>query len=104
MTWSDSRLTLTHRLILSTGYWSTFSETTSASYCYGLGLTARTVSGLRVGTNPHTNEGIVLIHPLWDQNPTNYRPEVKTAVAHLKAEGLTPTLRSLLRAVRFPYE
>ena len=89
---------------LSTSYWSTFSETISASYFHGLGLTARTVSGLRVGANPHTNEGIVLIHPLWDPNPANYRPEVAAAVAHLEAEGLTPTLRSLLRAVRFPYE
>ena len=89
---------------LSTSYWSTFSETISASYFHGLGLTARTVSGLRVGANPYTNEGTILIHPLWDQNPANYRPEVKAAVDHLQGEGLTPTLRSLLRAVRFPYE
>src|SRR6185437_5919965 len=89
---------------LSTSYWSTFSATISANYLSGLGLTARTVSGLRVGVNPHTNEATVLIHPLWDQNPANYRPEVAAATAQIEAEGLTLRFRSLLRAVRFPYE
>jgi hypothetical protein len=89
---------------LSTSYWATFSDTIAANYFGGLGLTPRTVSGLRVGVNPHTGEAIILIHPLWDQNSANYRPEVAAAVAQVEAEGLTPKLRSLLRAVRFPYE
>lgn len=89
---------------LSINYWATFSDTIAAAYFGGLGLTQRTVSGLRVGVNPYTSEAIVLIHPLWDQNPANYRPEVAAAVAQIEAEGLTPKLRSLLRAVRFPYE
>jgi hypothetical protein len=76
----------------------------STTYFGGLGLSARSVAGLRVGVNPHTNEAIILIHPLWDQNSANYRPEVAAAVAQIGAEGLTPKLRSLLRAVRFPYE
>jgi hypothetical protein len=89
---------------LSISYWATLSDTIAATYFGGLGLTARTVSGLRVGVNPYTNEGMVLIHPLWDQSPANYRPDVAAAVAQIEADGLTPTLRSLLRAVRFPYE
>ena len=80
-----------------------FSDTIAAAYFGGLGLTQRTVSGLRVGVNPYTSEAIVLIHPLWDQNSANYRPDVAAAVAQIEAEGLTPKLRSLLRAVRFPY-
>jgi hypothetical protein len=89
---------------LSTSYWSTLSDTASATYFGGLGLMARNVSGLPVGVNPLTNEAIILIHPLWDQNPANYRPDVAAAIAESEAEGLTPTLGSLLRAVRFPYE
>jgi DEAD/DEAH box helicase domain-containing protein len=89
---------------LSVNYWATFSDTIATAYFGGLGLTQRTVSGLRVGVNPYTSEAIVLIHPLWDQNSANYRPEVASAVAQIEAEGLTPKLRSLLRAVRFPYE
>jgi hypothetical protein len=69
-----------------------------------LGLTVREVAGLRVGVNTFTNEAIILIHPLWDENAANYRPEVAAAVAQAEAEGLTPKLRSVLRAVRFPYE
>jgi hypothetical protein len=92
------------RIDLSAGYWSTLADTTSATYFAGLGLAPRRVSGLHVGVNPHTNEAVILIHPLWDQNPANYRPEVAAAVAHTEADGLTPKLRSLLRAVRFPYE
>jgi DEAD/DEAH box helicase domain-containing protein len=89
---------------LSTSYWSTLSNSISQSYFDGLGLTPRIVSGLRVGVNPLTNEAIILVHPLWDQNSANYRPEVASAVAQTEAEGLMPKLRSLLRAVRFPYE
>jgi len=89
---------------LSAGYWSALGDTTSATYFGGLGLAHRRVSGLHVGVNPHTNEAVILIHPLWDQHPANFRPEVAAAVAQMEADGLTPKLRSLLRAVRFPYE
>jgi Lhr-like helicase len=89
---------------LSISYWSSLNETISANYFTGLGLVPRAVSGLRVGVNSLTNEAIILLHPLWDQNAANYRPEVGAAVAQIEAEGLTPKLRSLLRAVRFPYE
>jgi DEAD/DEAH box helicase domain-containing protein len=89
---------------LTGNYWSTLVERMAATYFGGLGLTARNVAGLRIGVNAFTNEALILIHPLWDQNPSNYRPEVAAAVAQTEAEGLTPKLRSLLRAVRFPYE
>jgi len=89
---------------LSVSYWSTLADRIAATYFDGLGLTARFLGGLHAGVNPLTNEAILLIHPLWDQNPANYRPEVSAAMARLEAEGLTPRLRSLLRAVRFPYE
>lgn len=89
---------------LSGNYWSTLVERMAATYFGGLGLTVRNVAGLRVGVNTFTNEAIILIHPLWDQNAANYRPEVAAAVAQTEAEGLTTKLRSVLRAVRFPYE
>jgi hypothetical protein len=89
---------------LSVSYWSTLADRTAATYFEGLGLTARSVCGIHTGVNPLTSEAILLIHPLWDQNPANYRPEVSAAIARVEAEGLTPRLRTLLRAVRFPYE
>lgn len=89
---------------LSVGYWSALGDITSATYFGGLGLAHRRVSGLHVGVNPHTSKAVILIHPLWDQHPANFRPEVAAAVAQTEADGLTPQLRSLLRAVRFPYE
>jgi hypothetical protein len=89
---------------LSISYWAAFSDAISAAYFEGLDLTARRVSGLPVGVNSYTSEATILVHPLWDQNPANYRLDVAAAVAQIEAEGLTPKLRSLLRAVRFPYE
>jgi len=85
-------------------YWSTLVDRTAPTYFAGLGLVTRNVAGLRVGINSFTNEAIILVHPLWDRNPANYRPDVEAAVAQTEAQGLTPRLRSLLRAVRFPYE
>lgn len=91
-------------LDLTSNYWSTLVERMADGYFAGLGLAVRNVAGLRVGVNPFSNEATILVHPLWDQNPANYRPDVAAAVARTEAEGLTPKLRSVLRAVRFPYE
>jgi hypothetical protein len=89
---------------LASNYWSALVDRTAPTYFAGLGLIARDVGGLRVGVNTFTNEAIILVHPLWDRNPANYRADVAAAVAQIEAQGLTPRLRSLLRAVRFPYE
>jgi hypothetical protein len=95
---ADAAIDLTNR------YWSMLIDRVAPSYFSGLGLTERILGGLRVGVSTLTNQATIIIHPMWDQNPANYRPEVAAAIAQTEAQGLRPILRSILRVVRFPYE
>jgi hypothetical protein len=89
---------------LSCSYWSSLVMQTAGPYFAGLNLRHTTLSALEVGISAITNEAVILIHPLWDVEPANYRPEVAAAVSEAQRQGLTPTLRSVFHAVRFPYE
>lgn len=44
-----------------------------------------------------------MIHPLWDVAMSNFRPEVARAVREAERQNLKWQLRSIFRAVRFPY-
>lgn len=89
---------------LNCGYWSDLVASTAPSYFAGLNLASTTLGRLPAGVGAATNEAIVLTHPLWDHDPSNYRPEVAAAVSEAQNQGLTPILRSIFHAVRFPYE
>ena len=73
-------------------------------YFAGLNLTHRTFANLQAGVNAITNQASILVHPLWDSSSSNCREEIAAASAQAEREGLVPVLRSVLRAVRFPYE
>lgn len=85
-------------------YWNTLVQRTAAPYFQGLNYTQTTLAGLPAGHDPGTGQVLILIHPLWDQDPSNFRPEVSGAVAQAEARGWRWTLRTVFRAVRFPYE
>jgi hypothetical protein len=59
---------------------------------------------LEAGIDEAQHVAVVLVHPLWDQDPSNLRAEVAAAVAEGERQGLRVEQRSVLRAVRFPYE
>jgi len=85
-------------------WWSSMATRIALPFFQGLNLVAQRIAGLDVGINNATNEAVVLVHPLWDRDPTNFRPELASAVAQLERRGLTPLPHSIFRAVRFPYE
>lgn len=85
-------------------YWATLLARIANPYFLGLDLRPDVLSGLPSGISQATQEAIILVHPLWDRNPANYRPDVAAAVAEAEGRGLRPTLRSLFMATRFPYE
>jgi DEAD/DEAH box helicase domain-containing protein len=85
-------------------YWATLLNRIAGPYFSGLGLTAGRLGGLDAGIDRAQHIAVVLIHPLWDKAPTNFRADVAAAVAGGERQGLRIELRSVLRAVRFPYE
>ncbi|NLX97564.1 MAG: DEAD/DEAH box helicase [Rhodopirellula sp.] len=89
---------------LNCSYWSTLVSRTVGPYFGGLNMAPRTFDTLAGGVDSFSNEAIILIHPLWDVDSSNYRPEVAAAVADAEAQGFRVTLRSVFHAVRFPYE
>jgi hypothetical protein len=89
---------------LAQPHWSALVQRTAPPYLQSLRYTPVTLAGLPAGHDPGTNEVVILIHPLWDQDPTNFRQEVANAVALAEARGWEWTLRTVFRAVRFPYE
>ncbi len=89
---------------LTSGWWAPLVARTAVPYFLGLNLTPTTLAGLPAGTSAATNEAIILTHPLWDTDRANLRADVAAAVVDAEHQGLTPVLRSVFRAVRFPYE
>lgn len=89
---------------LAQPYWDALVRRTAGPYFQSLRYNPTSLAGLPVGHDPGTNEALILIHPLWDQNPTNFRQEVAGAVALAEARGWRWKLRTVFRAVRFPYE
>lgn len=84
--------------------WADLLSRSANAYFEGLNMTQTTFDALVGGIDEFSQEAIILIHPLWDTHPSNYRAEVAAAVAEALAQGLSVKLQSLFRIVRFPYE
>lgn len=89
---------------LAQPYWSALVRRTAPAYFQGLNYAQTALAGLPAGHDARTGEVLILIHPLWDRDPSNFRPEIATAVAEAESRGWRWKLRTLFRAVRFPYE
>jgi Lhr-like helicase len=89
---------------LTAPWWQPLVARVAVPYFQGLNLTPTTLGGLPAGTTAVTNEAIILTHPLWDRDRANLRPDVAAAVAEAERQGLRWELKSIFRAVRFPYE
>ena len=89
---------------LAQPHWSALVQRTAPPYFQSLMYTPITLAGLHAGHDSVTNEVVILIHPLWDQDPTNFCQAVANAVALAEAQGWRWKLRTVFRAVRFPYE
>lgn len=87
---------------LNQSYWASLVERTAAPYFYGIRYTPTTLGGLQAGVDG--GSAVILTHPLWDADPANYRSDVAAAVAEAEQQGRKPVLKSIFRAVRFPYE
>jgi len=92
------------QLDFGTGWWAPFIARVATPYFFGLDLTPTTFGGLPAGVSTTTSEAFILIHPLWDTDTSNLRPEVAASIADAERQGLRWHLRSVFRAVRFPYE
>jgi DEAD/DEAH box helicase domain-containing protein len=86
------------------GYWASLVERIAPYYFEGIGCTYRVIEDLHAGINQATGEAVILIHPMWDTNPANYGEHLARGVAESQRLGYKVIPRSLLRAVRFPYE
>ncbi|MHC5826024.1 MAG: hypothetical protein ACYT04_61775, partial [Nostoc sp.] len=90
---------------LNYDYWVDLVSTTANSYFSGLGLEQTTFGSLLAGIDSFNSEAVILIHPLWDIiKPENFRPEIVQAYTEAQQQGLTPKLKSIFTAIRFPYE
>ena len=89
---------------LTTSHWSDLVARIAPQYFEGLNLQSRTFGSLPGGVGDFNNEAIIRIHPLWDTDSANYRPEVAAAVLDAERQSFRVTLRSVFHAVRFPYE
>ncbi|MBF2013798.1 MAG: DUF1998 domain-containing protein [Rivularia sp. T60_A2020_040] len=90
---------------LNYDYWINLVSNTANSYFSGLDLQQETFGSLFAGIDTSNNEAIILIHPLWDTtNSNNFRAEIQQAYAEASQRGLTPVLKSIFNAIRFPYE
>jgi hypothetical protein len=85
-------------------YWQSVLAQIAQPYFNGLGMAHATFAGLTAGTNQINNEAVILTHPLWDTDRSNYHPSLAAAVADAERQGFTPVPRSIFRATRFPYE
>jgi hypothetical protein len=85
-------------------YWASLVERIAPYYFEGIGCTHRVVEDLHLGINQFTGEAVILTHPMWDISPANYGEHLARAVAESQRLGYRAVPRSLLRAVRFPYE
>lgn len=88
---------------LETPTWKPMVEQVADSYFRGLNLEAALFGGLPAGVDPSKKEVVIMIHPLWDVAMSNFRPEVARAVREAERQNLKWQLRSIFRAVRFPY-
>ncbi len=89
---------------LAAVWWAPLVARIVGPYFAGLDLKQATIGGLPAGVSAATSEAIILTHPLWDMDRSNLRSDVAAAIADAEQQGLRPVLRSLFRAVRFPYE
>jgi hypothetical protein len=85
-------------------YWTFVLAHVAHSYFAGLGMTPANFSGLPGGISQLNNEAVILMHPLWDADPSNYHPFLAAAVENAERQGFSPRPRSIFRATRFPYE
>lgn len=92
------------RIDLTYGCWAPLMARTAVPFFQGLNLVATSLGGLAAGVNSTTKEAVILVHPLWDRDPSNMRPELAAAFAAAERRGLEPIPYSVFRAVRFPYE
>ena len=92
------------RIDLTPSHWSDLVTRIAPPYFAGLKLQMRTFDALSGGVDTFRNEAFILTHPLWDTDPSNFRPEVAAAVSDAQGQGFSVTLRSMFHVVRFPYE
>ena len=85
-------------------YWRNLIAQIVPAYLQNLNYTQTTLAGLPAGSDIATREVVIITHPLWDHDPSNFRPELANAVAEAEARGWKWKLCTLFRAVRFPYE
>ncbi len=85
-------------------YWATLLARFAGPYFTGLEITHDRLGTLQAGVDAARHRALALVHPLWDRDPANYRADVAAAVADGERRGLRVELRSILRAVRTPYE
>jgi DEAD/DEAH box helicase domain-containing protein len=92
------------KIDLAVPYWASLVQRTVVPYFAGLNRTLVTLGNLPAGEDSATNDVVILIHPLWDREAANFRPEVAEAVAAAERRGLRWSLNTIFRAVRYPYE
>lgn len=89
---------------LNYDYWVDLVSSTADSYFSGFDLEQTIFGGLPSGIDRFNNKVTILIHPLWDTKEGNFRAEVARAYTEAQQQGLTPILKSIFKAIRFPYE
>ena len=88
---------------LTPTYWGDLMSRVATPYLRGLHYSATSLAGLPAGVDSSADEALILIHPMWDQNPANFRPDLASAVAIAESRGWRWKLRTIFRATRFPY-
>ena len=90
------------RIDLDDPSWQELVQRTADPYFDARGYTPDWLAGIPAGHD--SSQAVILTHPLWDTNQANFHPALAAAVAEAEARGWRWELRSVFRAVRFPYE
>lgn len=85
-------------------YWKGLAAEVAPRYFAGVERDYQTIAGVPVGLDQTEPNAMILTHPLWDRDETNYCPTLARAVAELRSRGYKTMLRSVFLAIRFPYE
>jgi len=85
-------------------YWAGLIGRQTPPYLETFGFQTEIVDDVYCGIDETRGDAVVVTHPLWDLNPTNYCERLAGALAQLEGRGLHPKCISAFRAFRFPFE
>lgn len=85
-------------------YWAALLARQAPPYFTAFDLQTEVFNGVYCGLDETQGEAVVLTHPLWDLNSSNYCEKLADTLAALEVRGFQARCQSVFRALRFPFQ